>query len=212
LTNHPARLYRPRVTFRAPSLLVALLAVAALTCGCGSSGDSDATEVRIFSALNGNNEPSVPVGERDSGECWATSAPLAGRGDAFRCSAGNQILDPCFLTNDDSRVLCVGSPWEHSSTELTLDAPISVGAQSDTVQDSTIGSPWALVLADGNQRCTATGGATKTLAGKRLNYTCEDSGTQLWGEPDRTAATWKVFASTGDDPTLKQMDVAVAWF
>jgi hypothetical protein len=69
-----------------------------------------------------------PWGVRGSplrGSCW-TSSSAAWRPDAWRCLAGNQILDPCFSASPRARtVICqVLRPFTGRGVRLTLTKPL----------------------------------------------------------------------------------------
>ncbi|MBV9279871.1 MAG: hypothetical protein JOZ41_07305 [Chloroflexi bacterium] len=62
------------------------------------------------------------------GHCW-TSSSAAWRPDAWRCLAGNQILDPCFSASPHvSSVICqVLPPFTGRGLRLRLTQPLPLG-------------------------------------------------------------------------------------
>jgi hypothetical protein len=120
-----------------------------------------------------------------AGTCFASSL-AATRADAFRCMAGNLIMDPCFtIASNASAVLCVRDPRDPSTfvqLNLTqpLPAPEPVPAQTH---------PWFLELAD-TTACNFLTGATGAVNGQRINYGCSD-GLDVVGLP-MTDTVWTV--------------------
>lgn len=165
-----------------PLLAVLLLAaVAVLLSSCaGSRAGADrpagsgqaggpaapvATVVRAYLPFDAAGKPAGTVSATRSGECWTTSV-AATVASAYRCRAGNTILDPCFAVTPRARtVACAADPW--SAVEvLHLTSPLPTG---EPVGDGT--RPWAVQLANG-VRCVASTGTVPEVAGFLLDYSC----------------------------------------
>jgi hypothetical protein len=132
--------------------------------------------------------PGATVTGTATGSCF-TGAESTGRTDAYRCSVGNNLYDPCFspLTANPTTVMCLGSsPTRYLSVKLTQ--PLS-GANPEPSAGS-VPNPLVIVLAD-NDYCTLVTGGTTTLAGLRMNYDCTSKGA-LYGFPDRTGVLWTI--------------------
>src|ERR1700758_4683172 len=55
------------------------------------------TEIKSFYPFGGKGlVDALQISEKVSGKCFATSAASPTRPDAWRCSTGNAILDPCY--------------------------------------------------------------------------------------------------------------------
>lgn len=132
-----------------------------------------------------------------AGNCFSSSA-AATRADAYRCSAGNRIYDPCFTIPSNARaVICVPNPLDPSSNvQLNLSAPISIPPFVPAQKH-----PWFLQLADGTV-CNFFTGATAGIGGERINYGCSD-GWDIVGEPT-TGTVWTV-----DEVRLAPMSLTV---
>jgi hypothetical protein len=153
----------------------------------------------------------MTVTEKTSGRCFARSAASATRPDAWRCSAGNAVMDPCYqrIMGDEKQLACpVGGPWGANAVLLTLTEPLPADHFKEVNRDSTL--PWALELANG-QRCSLFTGATAPVAGMRINYGCP-GGFTVVGDVDRSQPVWRVFFQGEKSIALEQVDVAVAWF
>jgi hypothetical protein len=144
--------------------LTALLAVALLlaagvssvphTALAGGQGTttSGATQVILF-------VPPVRTGPSASGSCFTSSIAVE-RPPAWRCSAGNFLLDPCFnLSTQPLRsvrtLICVTSPVGGKVLILHLTKPLDPKLQNRFVQPF---QPWTFSLSDGTvcQRFTGT--------------------------------------------------------
>ncbi|HKX19545.1 MAG TPA: hypothetical protein VJT33_16200 [bacterium] len=169
------------------------------------------TDVRLFTPLAGTKlAAGLTAGAPVGGECFAASLASQGRPDAWRCSAGNLILDPCFEAQPPGGALlaCSSAPWSPQVRVLKLSKPVpQAQANRDRLSSA---QPWALELADG-ARCTYLTGATTALAGMRLNYGCPGS-IDVYGDVDRTHPLWRVFEHRANSPVTRQVDVFVAWF
>lgn len=125
-------------------------------------------------------KPGYRVDRRTAGRCWTTSAV---QDDAYRCMAGNSILDPCWrLGPGRRRAVCLVVPWRHRVEVIRLRSrPASLGVPSHRL--------WGLRLANG-ARCAAAQGATGIYRGSPVEFYCT-RGFSVVGEPDRSAATWR---------------------
>jgi hypothetical protein len=145
------------------------------------------------------------------GRCFTRSLASPSRPDAWRCSAGNGILDPCYqrILGDEKQLACpMGGPWPANVALLTVTEPFPQEDRKEPTRDSVL--PWALELANG-EKCTMFTGATAPVAGMRINYGCPD-GFNVIGDIDRSLPTWRVFTQGPKSIYLEQVDVAVAWF
>jgi hypothetical protein len=159
---------------------------------------------------NGLSE-GLTVTQQASGKCFARSASSAARPDAWRCSAGNSIMDPCYqrIMGDEKQLACpVDGPWSGKVVLLTLTQPLPEDSHKEASRDATL--PWALELADG-QHCSLFTGATAPVAGMRINYGCP-GGFIVVGDINRSQPVWSVFFQEEKSSVLEQVDVAVAWF
>ena len=170
------------------------------------------TQIKLMTPFGANGlSIGLAVTEKLNGTCFAPSIASSSRPDAWRCSSGNGILDPCYqrILGDEKQLACpVGGPWPANVVLLTLTQPLPSEPRKEVSRDSTL--PWAIELANG-QRCTLFTGATAPVAGMRINYGCP-GGFQVVGDIDRSHAMWRVFSQGEKSIALEQVDVAVAWF
>ncbi|MFF8029049.1 protein kinase [Streptomyces sp. NPDC007896] len=156
-----------------------------------SSVQATQTQVVTISPWSPDGTPAggITVTGRSSGSCFGTAESTM-RTDAWRCSAGDRILDPCFSPDSnpgDTSALCLdGAP----NRMVELSVPQGFPGNNDHRPGGPEIEPITLVLSNG-ARCSFTGGGTSTLAGQRLNYGC-DNGGYLYGYPNKTAALWTI--------------------
>ncbi len=120
-------------------------------------------------------EPQQPASSTpiEQGSCWTNSIAAPFRGDAWRCSVGNSIEDPCFQIPGSASLLCGANPADPSATssfvlQLTQALPKSQPVQG--LQPS--GQAW-LVELPGGTRCTPfTGTLPFTATGDVASYGC----------------------------------------
>jgi len=203
------------------SLLVALLTTALFAAAPATlhAGDGAApTDVRIrvvYMLYTQQLNPNLQITDQHSGSCFAGSLADPGRSDAYRCSSGNRIYDPCFLAAADlSAVACVQTPWAGEATLLTVTDALP--PRNPNRLALLQAPPWGLELANGALCNVASTGAGGAIAGERINYTCRvpdgSAAGQVVGEIDRSQSNWRVFL-TGDDPwVIDQTDVSAAWY
>jgi hypothetical protein len=167
---------------RAWPIAVAAVAAALLVSGCAATSRAPAahpapakshfdpaTVVRTFAAYDAAGRLTVPVAAHRGGHCWSASIAVLSAG-AYRCFAGNTILDPCFAPPDAAEqgtVACIADPWS-SAVVLRLTAPLPKDAGARSAE-----RPWAIVLQTGI-RCVASTGTVPAVDKVNLPYHCND--------------------------------------
>ena len=158
-----------------------------------SPAAANRTSAGSFHAWSKAGHVTFPSGLH-KGSCWTSSA-LALRPDAWRCTMGNQILDPCFSTGADNyRVVACPRSAIHSvrGTRLRLSSRLPWAMAHRRVPLSAR-DPWWLRLTSGNY-CWLNGGATAAVDGLRANYGCTAMSDWLWGSPNRRSSPWRIGA------------------
>lgn len=167
------------------ALLATVFAVLVLASACGRERTTSAgaprasspsatastqtpvvTAVRRFAPFRADGRPAVRVARTATGSCFAASA-AAPTARAYRCFAGNTILDPCFAPAGAAArsLLCVSDPW---SAAVRLRVPRLPAATAPGA-----GRAWAFELARG-LHCVAATGTVPSVAGVDLPYRCTD--------------------------------------
>lgn len=165
-----------------------------------------ATTVRIWApfTLTGLN-PDIAVTGRGTGTCWGPSV-ADNSPDAYRCSVGNEIRDPCIVSPYGPPyppLACARDPWSGVFL-LSLSAPLPTftgGNPSGPVPG------WALELANGD-RCVTMTGTNPVVGGIALNYGCGHGGA---GILEKSRQPWTVEYLPEGSTTVSPVAVAVAW-
>jgi len=169
------------------------------------------TQIKLITPFHeGHLGIGFAVTSQGSGKCFAESAASAGRPDAWRCSTGNAILDPCFqnVMGDPKVLACPADPWSANVRMLTVMESLPASARKDLMLKNTM--PWAIELANG-QRCTLFTGATAPIAGMRINYGCP-GGYIAVGDIDRSQSQWRTFTQGEKSVSLELTGITVAWY
>lgn len=197
---------------RSAALIMFLVALLGWALGptAGAQQPVARTAVRVFLPFGPEGIGSgLTVTSRLSGECFSRSLASPGRPDAWRCTSGNQILDPCLEGFGQAALVCAQAPW---SSEVALLTPSKPLPQSGGPRELDLTAlPWALALANG-ARCVLLTGATSGLVGLRINYGCVGGKAYVFGEVDRSLPEWQVFFTDGQGSVAERVAVAVAWY
>jgi serine/threonine protein kinase len=230
--TRPARLgSRPWFVAAGAVLLIAVIGVAVAVAAGGSGSTSTTstststkvstststsasttpaakpTAAQIFEPVGPNGGLAVPATRHATGSCFGTSNVIA-RADAFRCSVGNDIYDPCFMVNQ-TQVLCPNDgPW--ANVGILVNVPDGLPNASAVKDQGTSGQPWAIQLADGTQ-CLMISGLTNVIANQRLNFQCT-TGIGLYGNVQRSGSAWMIYASAPHSAQITLRPIATAWF
>jgi hypothetical protein len=199
--------------------LIAVLAAAGVaavalagTAGAGGATSGPPTRVEII-------RPFGPLGLFDRyhvtanvrGTCFSGSLADQHRPTAWRCLAGDEILDPCFESPfvEHGFLACFEAPWSTRVVGLHLTKPLPAGQANPGYPPR--GFPWGIQLVSGT-RCTLETGASGMVDGKRMNYGCVGGGV-LVGSIDRSARTWTTLyqADPGSGPLVRR-SIAIAWY
>lgn len=124
------------------------------------------TVSHVFAAFGSGGAPAAGVTAHRSGTCFTSSITVAAR-SAYRCLAGNQLLDPCFVVpgHRQRAVDCYADPWTGAVRLHLTKALPKPGAPLK------IADPWAIRLADGT-KCVVATGTSRLLHGVAMRYQC----------------------------------------
>jgi len=111
--------------------------------------------------------PVAPTGDTREGSCWSNSI-AASRHDAWRCTVGNAIHDPCFtVPPNHDRLVCDADPaLKTGGFLLKLIKPLP-----KTSHLTSRTEPWILKLADGSI-CEAITGTVSAVNGQPARWSC----------------------------------------
>jgi len=121
-----------------------------------------------------NYHPTLTSGATKKGECFTSSVAVV-RPDAWRCTVGNEIYDPCFTTPAKNKLVCDIDPSK-SKEGFFLELIKPLPAATDLIAAPTI-NVWMFKLMDGST-CTPFTGTMpiiETNSGTLvLKYGCHD--------------------------------------
>ncbi len=159
-----------------------------------------------------------------NGSCWTNSIAEPYRTDAWRCTVGNSISDPCFEIQNTKNLFCGANPGDQTATSafvLKLTQPLP----SPDVTSSTTSSnwAWAVMLTDGTYCTPFTGTRPFAASGEAAYYACNskdpteefifndlDSSSSIW-----TATVGSLSKSTSTYPpaieSMKVVPVKTVW-
>ncbi len=183
------------------------VSTASSTTSTTASTAAQPTATKIYSPVNADGGLAVSVTNTRKGSCFTTS-DTAERPDAYRCTVGNNIYDPCFTVNATQALCPVNGPWANRG--LLLNGAALPNGTTPNQDAGTKGPPWAIQLADGTN-CLEISGATTVTAGQRLGYVCP-GGVGLYGNAQRSSPAWMIYVGTAHSATLATKPIAVAWF
>jgi hypothetical protein len=164
-----------------------------------SPAGATVTKIRVFAPYDRSGAPTAGVAAHRSGSCFTTSITVMAA-DAYRCFAGNELLDPCFVSPDRHDVLnCYPTPWGHPTQLRVHKLPKATATVKIT-------RPWAIELA-GGQRCLATNGTPSILRGIPLTYKCTDGFAGMRKNPGRTMMA----LYRASDGLVRMKPVVIAW-
>lgn len=167
------------------------------------------TRATIFRGFNAAGRPTLPV-RTMSGSCF-TGSLAANRRDAWRCSVGRFLYDPC-ISSPRARgfVICPNLRVNGGiRIRLTRALPQRFANRRAPVLANR---PWNIQLANG-RHCAYSSGATNFVQGARLNYLCGGGVNYgLWGIPNRGAQPWTIRSAPFNATRLTQRRLIIrAW-
>ena len=195
------------------SLVLTLVALLALAPAALAGGGRPTTVVTYQPFGASGLKQSIKVDETLTGSCFAGSS-ASPRRDAWRCSATNEIYDPCFsgASADAGYVVCPEfglSPRSVDRIDLTSPLPSS-GNTGDA--SSGKGLPWRLLARPYAGYCSLVTGTRGSYRGRKISYVCGLGGS-LVGKPNRSSRAWTAKLLTeGDNPTLYTVTIRIAWY
>jgi hypothetical protein len=153
-----------------------------------AAATSTKTKAHVFRPFSPTGRSRLRTKTR-RGDCFTGSLATVRR-DAWRCSIGNRIVDPCFSSRRaPDAVLCPRAAWKRTGIRIKLRQPLP---RPRGKRPSIKLRPWALELVDG-RHCGMETGATEAIGGTRANFDCDAGNDWLWGFPDRSTEPWTIF-------------------
>ena len=177
--------------------VASLLAVLAAATVAGAAAGAPATKLvhfRVFTPAG--KVVGVRVTKTLHGSCFSGSIGLP-RPDAWRCMAGNFILDPCLESPLGPRMplVCMTYTGE-AAVRFVLTKPLPKKFENSPEKRFFA---WRLVLANGDVCERFTGTAAGVVQGHGLVYGCTSGGTTT--APNTSRPAWTVrYLAKGKSP------------
>jgi uncharacterized low-complexity protein len=189
--------------------LVAAVAGALGLGGCATGSTAMPTREQPFAVSSAFASTASPaVSPTASGSCWEGSLALYQDASAWRCTAHNQIMDPCFTPEaqpDAAQLICASAPWA-PATRLSLTQPLPLDAANSSATGPR--PVWAFALTNGD-RCVLGTGTASQVGSVFLDYVCTSGATA--GVLDRSHQPWTVQYRAIRSSTLRPLAVRTAW-
>jgi hypothetical protein len=138
-----------------------------------------------------------------SGSCWTNSIAAPYRADAWRCTVGNEIYDPCFeiLTSTSTKnLLCGINPTNPTaSSTFMLQLIKSLPAPGAMPSLTPPNWAWAVMLADGTYCTPFTGTRPFAATGEAAYYDCDSQNPTeeyIFGDLNSSSSTWTAAVGT----------------
>lgn len=151
-----------------------------------------------------------------TGNCWTSSNVASSNVNAFRCSVGSVLYDPCFKSGGN-KTICDTTPFDNQNAfELKLTKPLP-NIQTETDRDGQLAN-WIIEL-ENHIKCTkfsGTAGSIPSDASNKLDemyfYTCDDKSV-IVGYPDMSDSLWRAQVAyiAGDKVDYKDYSIIKAW-
>lgn len=143
-----------------------------------------------------------------NGYCLQHSSKIT-REDAWRCMAGNQVYDPCFINTYGTKkqAICPLSPWFSDSVRIKFEKPLHGDGVRHESLDMSRHYPWAVKLPDGSACYAVEPG--DFYEGLPVRYFCSQDKI-LIGDLRRCAAKWKILQKKNQDVSI--IEIKEAWF
>ena len=162
----------------------AIVVVVALALASAAAATPGTRLVRYMPFDLSGRTAGVHVDRTVTGSCFAGSIAID-RPDAWRCTVGNQILDPCLQAPEGAApLICVAG---RIVVRLRLAKALPEAMRNTAPRRF---SAWRLVLRNGDVCDRFTGTAAGTIAGHDLAYGCRSGATTT--DPVRGRPFWTV--------------------
>lgn len=163
------------------------------------------TQLELYVPYEGSElVKSLTIQQRLKGTC--TTSLIDKRKGAWRCMAGGNVYDPCFMSPKAGIFACTQTPWNKSITLVTAQDYPKTSFKTFSLATT---EPWGLELVD--HRCILITESNGLLHGLPMKYKCGHDN-YILGEIDKTYKIWQVKLSNLNNPKIKRLQVITAWY
>lgn len=166
------------------------------------------TVIQLYSPYDVNTlKPGYSFVAIASGSCWEGSVVDIANPSAWRCTIGNEILDPCFSNAAQSQVACPGaSPT--LMTVINLTQPLPSNLANATGRQGSSPFVWEIELPNAIT-CTYTSGTRATVDGVLLEGACSNSYGLI--KVSTSGPLWQAQVLDESNKTIQTIPVAFAY-
>ncbi len=191
--------------------------------GPGGTAQSNLSPTQVIVYIPETPASSTPV---VSGSCWTSSIAAPFRADAWRCTVGNSINDPCFEIPGSKNLLCGANPSAPTTTTSSFVLKLTKPLPAPETLQGPIPPNWAWLvqLSDGTPCSPFTGTLPIAQGDISANYGCAPQapggeGVLIFGDLNTSSSVWTadvgtLSVSTSSLPTVvneKVIPVARVW-
>ncbi|MCL4404973.1 hypothetical protein M1295_00110 [Patescibacteria group bacterium] len=130
----------------------------------------------------------------ESGSCFAGSIAAPYRSDAWRCSIGNNIADPCFQIKGSDELLCKPNPLNaDSSPSFVMKLTGSLPEPNSVSTNVPNNWAWLVELSDGTVCTPFTGTLPFSAEGDVAYYSCDSAAaneSMIFNSLDSNTTPW----------------------
>lgn len=171
--------------------------VAAPAATSTSTTATQPTATQVFTYTPEIPASSTPV---ENGSCFASSIAAPYRSDAWRCTVGNAISDPCFAIPGSTSTLECGSNPTLVTTSSTFVLQLTKPLPVATMPSGPTPSNWAWLvqLADGTVCSPFTGTRPFDASGDVAIYACKGGPNEsmIFGDLNNSSSVWTAEVGT----------------
>ncbi len=170
------------------------------------------TVIEVFApwTTGGGLAPGIQVAANlNDGSCSAGSLADGANQNAWRCSSGNGVYDPCFAPPDATnvtQVACAPSPWS-SVDMLTLVQPLPSSSTGISGSTGSTPVPWFMQLANGDT-CGRTTETASTAGSPNLSYGCQSG---VASTLNTSTEPWTIKYLPSNSDVSSDVAVSTAW-
>jgi hypothetical protein len=155
---------------------------------------------------NGALAATVTASAHQAGSCVGGSI-ASDRVDAWRCMAGNLIMDPCFSSPSGSQVACPSFQNIDSVTVINL----SQALPRNLANPGSSSVPWQFQLVIGPQCRPSTGATATPVNGMQVSGRCSND-VDWFGHINQSVEPWAVVVQSAPGAhSVGRQTISKAW-
>lgn len=161
------------------------------TTASSTSNPPAQTPTQVIAYMPTLSTSSTPI---EKGSCFAGSVAAPYRSDAYRCTVGNAISDPCFIMPGEPGMLACGVNPASTNTSSSFILQLTKALPSSATPSSTPPNwAWFVELKDGTICTPFTGTRPFTATGDVAVYSCNGSSVGeglIFGDLNNSSSVW----------------------